>query len=243
MVIIQMQIRSNADLPCGSDIQQIAKHLPLQGTKLLELGCGRALTTRQLAENFPDAKIIATEVDKIQHEKNLQIDDLPNVTFKYGGAEAIESEDNSIDAVIMLKALHHVPTELLDQGLQEIRRVLKPGGLAYISEPVYAGEFNDIMRMFHDEKVVREAAFAALQKAVESELFELQDEIFFNSTTQFQDFEEFEKRIFGATHTEHNISPELYQQVKARFSLYIDADGQAKFITPIRVDLLRKPAV
>lgn len=56
-----------------------------------------------------------------------------------------------------LKSLYPVPME--DRGLLGVHRVLKPGGLAYISEPVYAGGFNDIMRIFHNEKSVREAAF------------------------------------------------------------------------------------
>ena len=46
--------------------------------------------------------------------------------------------------------------------LGEIARVLKPGGVAYLSEPVYAVRFNDILKLFHDERVVREADFDAV---------------------------------------------------------------------------------
>ena len=49
-----------------------------------------------------------------------------------GGAQAIDLPADSIDLVIMLKSLHHVPTELMDRALAEIHRVLKPGGLAYL---------------------------------------------------------------------------------------------------------------
>ena len=41
-------------------------------------------------------------------------------------------------------------------------RVLRPCGLVYISEPIYAGNFNDILRLFHDEQAVRLAAPAAV---------------------------------------------------------------------------------
>ena len=57
--------------------------------------------------------------------------------------------------------------------MAEIHRVLKPDGLAYISEPVFAGEFNEIIRLFHDELAVREAAFAAVGRAVATGRFEL----------------------------------------------------------------------
>ena len=237
----QMQLYRDGALPVSSDMELIARHLPLDGARLLELGCGRALTTRRLAETFPIGELIATEVDRIQHDKNLQITDLPRVTFQYGGAEAIDQPDASIDAVIMLKSLHHVPVQLMAQGLREIHRVLKPGGLAYISEPVYAGDFNAILRLFNDERRVRQAAFAAVRDAVDSGLFELVDEIFFDGISRFQGFEEFEERILGATHSEFAIDDALYTRIRQAFVPHIGSDGVAEFRNPHRVDLLRRP--
>ena len=225
----------------AEELEIMAEVLPLRDRRVLELGCGRAWMTRRMSERFQPREIIATEVDRIQHEKNLQLDDLPNVRFVYGGAEAIDLEDASVDVVLMLKSLHHVPRERMDDALREIARVLRPGGLAYISEPVYHGPFNDIMRLFHDEKEVRELAFAALQRAVADGTFELVDEIFFNAPGQFRDFDEFDRRMLQVTHTEHRIDPELYQRIRAAFERHMTDDG-AHFLKPSRVDLLRKPA-
>jgi ubiquinone/menaquinone biosynthesis C-methylase UbiE len=63
--------------------------------------------------------------------------DLPNVNFGLSGAQDIPLDDESVDVVFMFKSLHHVPTELMEQSLREIWPVLKPAGLAYISEPVF----------------------------------------------------------------------------------------------------------
>lgn len=104
---------------------------------------------------------MALEVDERQHAKNLTLPDLTNVIFRHGAAEAIPEADGTFDIVLMFKSLHHVPMDSMDLAFQEIRRVLKPGGFVWISEPVYTGPFNDIVRLFHDEKTVREAAFAA----------------------------------------------------------------------------------
>jgi SAM-dependent methyltransferase len=235
-----LQLLKPGRLPIMSDLQLIAERLPVAGGRLLELGCGRALTTRRIAEELPVREVIATEVDRVQHEKNLQINDLPKVTFRLGGVEAIDAADGSIDAVIMLKSLHHVPRHLLRQGLAEIHRVLRPGGIAYISEPLYAGPFNEIMRLFHDERVVREAAFEALRDAVDEGLFLLEDEVFFDSISRFQGFEEFEDRILGATHTEFAIDTELYHRIRDRFMQHLGPDGVAEFRNPNRADLLRK---
>jgi SAM-dependent methyltransferase len=236
-----MQLDQPGPLPVASDLELIAARLPLAGARLLELGCGSAQTTREIAEKLPVAEIIATEVDRIQHAKNLAIDDLPKVTFRLGGAEDIDLDDASVDAVIMLKSLHHVPRDRLDRALREIRRVLRSGGLAYISEPVYAGAFNDILRLFNDEQRVRKAAFEALRRAVEEGLFELVEERFFDSLSRFHGFAEFEERVLGATHTEFAVDAELLGKIKAAFLPHVGADGVAEFRNPHRLDLLRRP--
>ena len=213
--------------------------LSLDGKHILELGCGSAQITRNIASSGRDRKITALEVDQVAHEKNLQITDLPNVTFVLSGAQQVPLPDESVDVVFMFKSLHHVPLDLMQAALQEIWRVLKPGGLAYISEPIFAGDFNDVLRLFHDEQKVREAAFATVKKAVEEDLFELVEQTFFNSPMRFADFTEFESNTIKATHSEHSLDDELYQRVKQRFEQHVGEDG-ANFLMPIRVDLLKK---
>lgn len=236
-----MQIAKSGRLPIHSDQELIARYLPMQDSRLLELGCGAAFTTRLISEKYPDVEIIATEVDEIQHAKNLQITDLPRVTFQLGGMQDIDQDDNSVSAAIMLKSLHHVPSDLMQAGFAEIHRVLTPGGLLYISEPVYGGVFNEILRLFHDEKMVREAAFAATQQAVNSGLYELAEEIHFTSISRFEGFSTFEKRVIGATHSSHDIDEATFDEVKTRFLPHIGEDGVAQFENPTRLDLLRKP--
>jgi len=225
----------------ATELDIIAETLPLEGVRVLELGCGRAWMTRRLAEDFPVKHIVATEVDRIQHDKNLAITDLPTVEFRYGGAEAIDLPDAAVDVVLMLKSLHHVPMARMDDALSEIRRVLAPGGYAYISEPVYAGEFNEILRLFNDEKQVREAAFNAVRQAVDSGRLELVAEIFFESPGHYTDWHDFENRMLKVTHTEHRIDTGLYARIKGAFEHHLGPDG-AHFLRPSRVDLLRKRA-
>ena len=214
--------------------------LSLDGKHILELGCGSAEITRNIASTGNNRQLTALEVDQIAHEKNLQIGDLPNVTFGLAGAQAIPLPDASVDVVLMFKSLHHVPLELMEPSMHEIRRVLKPGGLLYISEPVFAGDFNEILRLFHDEQKVREAAFETMKKVVDDGLFDLVEEVFFNSPMKFADFAEFENNTIKATHSQHSLDENLYQQVKQRFEQHIGDDG-AHFLMPIRVDLLQRP--
>jgi SAM-dependent methyltransferase len=128
----------------------------------------------------------------------------------------------------------------MDTALSEIARVLKPGGLAWISEPVFAGELNEIMRLFHDEKIVREAAFAAVCRAVEDGRLSLNEERFFNTRSLFDSFEQFDARMIRVTHSNHALSPELYREVQEKFAAHLTSDG-ATFLNPQRVDLLQRP--
>jgi ubiquinone/menaquinone biosynthesis C-methylase UbiE len=234
-----MKIADPAQDTLVNEVKLMLAELPFDGASVLELGCGKAEKTRLLAETGRLKEIVALEVDDIQHRRNLQISDLPKVQFRRGGAEAIPADDSSFDIVLMFKSLHHVPMEHMDAALGEIARVLKPGGLAWISEPVYAGDLNEVFRLFHDEKIVREAAFAAIRKAVDAGRLSLEKQYFFNTRSDFASFDQFDQRMIQVTHTNHQLAPDLYRQVREKFESYMTAEG-ATFLNPQRVDLLRK---
>lgn len=235
-----MKIADPGQTTLCNELELLMRSLPLDGASVLELGCGKAEKTRSLAERSGVARILALEVDEIQHARNLAIADLPKVSFRHGGAEAIPADDASMDIVLMFKSLHHVPMAAMDRALREIARVLRPGGLAWISEPVYAGAHNEILRRFHDEKTVREAAFAAVCKAVDDGVLQLERQLFFNTRSHYRDFADFDARIIRVTHTEHRLSATMYDEVRRAFEAHLTADG-ATFHTPNRVDLLRRP--
>lgn len=213
--------------------------LSLDNKNILEIGCGDAAITRLIAKTGEARTIIATEMDTVQHETNLQIKDLSNVDFILSGCEKIPAEDNAFDIVLMFKSFHHVPPNLMKQALSEVRRVLKPNGFAYISEPIFAGAFNEILRLFHDEEKVRQAAFDTIKQGVDAHDFLLIKEIFFNTPVNFEHFEDYAKKVIGVTHTDHQLSDELYARVKLKFEQVYTNNG-GNFLIPVRVDLLQK---
>ena len=234
-----MKINSLEPLKTIPEPEVFESLLTLDNTHILELGCGDATLTRIIASNGSNRKVTALEVDTIQHAKNCAIDDLSQVNFELAGSEEIPAADNTFDIVFMFKSLHHVPIDKMPEALDEINRVLKPDGLAYISEPVFAGDFNEVLRLFHNEEVVRQAAFDALKNSIENELFELVDEVFFNTPVQFDDFSLFEQKVIGATHSEHALSTDLLNTVKEKFA-QITRINKGQFLIPIRADILKK---
>lgn len=214
--------------------------LALDGATVLELGCGKADHTRRIALAHPTATIIATEVDGVQHAMNLAADVPSNMRFADFGAESIPLPSASVDVVLMFKSLHHVPLARLDDALRAIAGVLKPGGHAYISEPIFAGSLNEMIRIFNDEQAVRQAAFDALCRAVDRGQFELASEVFFLVPVKFRDFAEFAARHFEVTHSERHVTVAQRASVERLFDSHLGVDG-VNLSQPMRVDLLRKP--
>lgn len=209
-----------------------------QHPRIVELGCGAAYLSRKLLQRFPACEVTGLEVDERQHAKNL-LKPQERLTFVQAGAQAIPFDDATFDLALMLKSLHHVPLDLLDQALAEVHRVLRPQGLLYVSEPVFAGALNDVMRLFHDEEMVRAAALRALQAAVASGAWELVTELHFETPVHYRDFAEFEQRMISVTFVEHQLDPATLQAVRERFEPHMTADG-AHFVRPMRVNLLRR---
>jgi ubiquinone/menaquinone biosynthesis C-methylase UbiE len=234
-----MQLNRPEAYEITTEQELMERLLPLDGVRVLELGCGAAWTTRQLAERHPGSRFIATEVDRRQHEKNLQ-HGLPNVEFRLEGAQAIGEPDASIDLIWMLKSLHHVPQALMPKVMTEIVRVLKPGGLVWFCEPVYSGPFNELMSLIHDEKLVREQAFQAIVSLVASGAMRLKSEHFIQVPGSYQSWEAFEARFLKVTHTELDIDQARYERIRNLFLSHMQEDG-AHFLKPHRIDLLQKP--
>jgi len=234
-----MQLNAPDQYRTATEIDTVAELIDIRGASVLELGCGAAYSTRALVERLGAGEVVATEVDRIQHDKNLTIDDLPGVRFVLGGAEAIDAPDASFDAVFMFKSLHHVPADAMDRALREIHRVLKPGGAALFSEPVYWGAFNALMSLIHDEQSVRQAAFDALCTAVDAGLFRVEAEVFIEVPGSYPDWDSFAGRFLDVTHTELDIDSARRERIRAAFEAHMTPTG-AHFMKPHRVDLLRR---
>ncbi|MBX7199374.1 MAG: class I SAM-dependent methyltransferase [Rhodospirillaceae bacterium] len=213
--------------------------LDFKDAKVLDLGCGNGAISRAIAKAHKSASVTALEVDTVQHEANLAGPQLPNLEFGLGGAERIPAEDETFDIVLMMMSLHHVPLDGMAQALREVRRVLLPGGLLYVAEPPFAGAFNAIIRLFHDEREARAAAFAALETVVASGGMALVTEKFFLTPLHVADFADFEARFINTTHTKHNLSPAQREAVEKQLKQHMTPKG-ADFQRPMRVDLLRK---
>lgn len=209
-----------------------------QHPRIIELGCGAAELSRKLLARRPGCEITALEVDERQNAKNL-LNPMQRLQFVPAGAQSIPFPAESFDLALMLKSLHHVPLDQMAQALSEVHRVLRPGGLLYVSEPVFAGALNEVVRLFHDEEQVRAAAQRAVQAAVGSGSWEQVSETQFEMPVHYRDFAEFERRMIDVTYLTHRLDATTLGEVRARFAAHRTLDG-AHFVRPMRVNLLCK---
>jgi len=221
------------------ELDVLVELLPTPGTRVIELGCGGARMARQMLQRWPDMRYLGLEVDLRQHAINLQ-DTPPRMRFAVGGAQAIACDDAQFDLALMLKSLHHVPLDAMDQALTEVARVLRPGGHLYVSEPVYEGALNEIVRLYNDEGIVRAAAQAALDRALAVRgTWEQVAQRRFDMPVHFEDFAQFERRMMNPTFADHRIDAPLRERVAAAFAPHCTMEG-AHFVRPMHVRLLRR---
>lgn len=221
------------------ELRILEQLLPLAGPqRVIELGCGGARLLRELLRRFPDVQATGLEIDAVQHAKNLAAP-AERLHFIAAGAEAIPLPDESFDLALMLKSLHHVALAQMDRTLAEAHRVLKAGGHLYVSEPVYAGDLNRIVRLFNDEREVRAAAQAAVDRALAGGGWTCAAELHFEVPVHYADFADFERRMLDVSYAERHFDGDLRERVRARFEPHVGSGG-AHFTRPMLVRLLRK---
>lgn len=232
-------MNANANVRLVNDeLDLLGELVPLDKQDIIELGCGAAGVARALLKRKPGNRITGLEVDERQHAKNLASPQ-EGLTFVAAGAQAIPFPDASFDLAMMLKSLHHVPMDLMAQALGEAARVLRPGGHLYVSEPVYAGPLNEVVRLFNDEGVVRAAAQAAVDTAMRGKDWSECRDIHFHMPVRFRDFAEFEQKMIRQTFADHNPDAALMAEIRAAFEARSGPTGM-DLTRPMHVRLLRR---
>ncbi len=104
---------------------------PVRGKSVIDCGCGAGEYVRALTALGADAWGIEYSAEKIGEAKRRGA--LPEGRVAVGDLEAVEFADDRFDVALLNEVLEHVPRD--DQGIREVHRILKPGGVAVIFSP------------------------------------------------------------------------------------------------------------
>ena len=100
---------------------------------ILDFGCGNMYTARKILEFKPGCKIVGLD---IVADQNLDLSDSnERLSFVESGDQRCPFDDNSFDHVLALACLHH--TEYPEKYVEELKRIVKPGGSIIIAEEMY----------------------------------------------------------------------------------------------------------
>jgi SAM-dependent methyltransferase len=123
------------------------RRLPIQsGTRLLDLGCGAGRHAFEAARR--GARVVALDTDRAELAKVAavgaamaeagELSSAASITTVDGDATAMPFPDGAFDVVIAAEVLEHIPPD--QEAINEVSRVLRPGGLAAVTVPAWLPE-------------------------------------------------------------------------------------------------------
>lgn len=106
------------------------RHWQPGSTSVLDAGCGAGAVTNHFAKKHPEASFVGLNISPeqiIAAEKNAP----ENVTYVLGSYDKMPFPDESFDFIYFYQSIGYRP---LVRVLEELQRVLKPGGKVLISD-------------------------------------------------------------------------------------------------------------
>ena len=112
-----------------------------RGVKLLDLACGTGRFLGQVLETFPRLQACGLDLSPnyAAHARDL-LKPWPKVEIIEGQAEAMPIDDASLDIVVCIYLFHELPPRVRPSVIEDIARVLKPGGLFVIADSAQFGD-------------------------------------------------------------------------------------------------------
>jgi ubiquinone/menaquinone biosynthesis C-methylase UbiE len=125
----------------------------IKNKKVLDIACGEGYGSALLAGAA--LEVTGMDIDTPTIDKAKEKYRLTNVSFRTGQVENIPFEAGLFDTVVSFETIEHITDH--QQMMQEIRRVLKPGGLLIISTPDKANysDKTGIKNPFHAKELYR----------------------------------------------------------------------------------------
>lgn len=163
------------------EAKKLRKMSPTQSLgKVLEIGCGQGQGTKNILRYFQPASVEAIDLDPhmiVRAKKRVQNS---RIQFKVGDVSNLYFvPDNNYDAIFDFGIIHHVPN--WQDCLQELHRVLKPGGYLHIEDGsiesftttvfgrflhrILDHPYNDMYTKVAFEKKLHELGFKEVQSA------------------------------------------------------------------------------
>lgn len=140
----------------------------LQGKKVLEIGSGRGGGAFFLAKTFNPEQIIGVDFSEQNTLLANKLYHLPNLLYKQGDSENLPFDNDTFDVIINVESSHCYGS--MTNFVQEVKRVLKPGGIFAWVDLRPVNELENLERSFFQsglKQIKKENITANVVKALE----------------------------------------------------------------------------
>lgn len=129
------------------EIRALKKRVSVAANKVaLEIGCGRGTGTTSIKKYFRPKHLYAIDVDSKQIERaKAQIKD-KSITFEVADVVKLPYKNETFDIVFDFSVIYHI--ENWKSALQEIKRVVKPGGQFILEDLSIEGFGHTVGKVF-----------------------------------------------------------------------------------------------
>jgi len=225
-------------LPNRRNWDVLRELLPLDGMRILDIGCGPGALLRLMARG--GARATGLENNPAQLAKARAADPVGDETYVAGVGQQLPFASAVFDSAVFFSSLHHIPPDHMDAAVAEAARVVRSGGSVAVFEPVAEGPFQELAAPVDDETEVRALALAAIRHADGGELA-MRRELRYVYAHRYADYEAYREemvRIDGSRQGLFDRQDDTYREAFHRLGRAGDK-GYA-FDQPMRVNLLAK---
>ncbi len=122
--------------------------------RILDIGCGMGHNVLPIAKAFPDAEVIAIDTGapmlRYAHARAVDLG-ITNVTFMQMDAAMTTFENESFDWIQSTMFFHETGGKSIYKIMNEIHRILKPGGITlHIEQPQYTEDMSLFEKFIRD---------------------------------------------------------------------------------------------
>jgi ubiquinone/menaquinone biosynthesis C-methylase UbiE len=111
--------------------REVVKRVPAQ-SKILEVGCGHGQVLWSCYRR--ESTMVGIDINPLSVAiARRRFENKPNVTFLEGDVRKMDLKDGSFDCILCTEVIEHVPDPV--EVLNEIKRLLKPGGIFVSTVP------------------------------------------------------------------------------------------------------------
>ena len=188
--------------------------IDLKGLSIVDVGAGDGKFARAFARR--GGKVTGIEIDEKKVEIAKQAAH-PDVRILLGRGEDLPLDDQAADLVCFMFSFHHVPLTLQEDALDEVFRVLKPGGRLHVLDPRPGGPMSQVLAPLDDETEVRTKSQIRLDGLSDKGRFSLFSKLDYKITRVTPDFESYLSAMIAVDPRRAEKLPAVRDQMEATF--------------------------